>query len=154
MKIRRYLQIVLIDVLSLFHRSVIVVLKSINFDFKTTITAMIGDVSDLGWFPWHAFSKSRKIYIELYFLKEKFNKMEINMDSENESQLKRIRKPPLLLSQEESLVKKEISLPVWQKLKNVQRKRCFSKNFPDPKPLKSLQSLFYLHWKPNFILNC
>ena len=115
---------------------------------------MIGDVSDLGWFPWHAFSKSRKIYIELYFLKEKFNKMEINMDSENESQLKRIRKPPLLLSHEESLVKKEISLPVWQKLKNVQRKRCFSKNFPDPKPLKSLQSLFYLHWEPNFILNC
>ena len=115
---------------------------------------MIGDVSDLGWFSWHAFSKSRKIYIELYFLKEKFNKMEINMDSENESQLKRIRKPPLLLSQEESLVKKEISLPVWQKLKNVQRKRCFSKNFPDPKPLESLQSLFYLHWEPNFILNC
>ena len=34
------------------------------------------------------------------------------MDSENESQLKRIRKPPLLLSQEESLVKKEISLSV------------------------------------------
>ena len=38
--------------------------------------------------------------------------MEINMDSENESQLKRIRKPPLLLGQGESLVKKEISLPV------------------------------------------
>ena len=32
--------------------------------------------------------------------------MEIEIDSENESQLKRIRKPPLLLSQEESLAEK------------------------------------------------
>ena len=32
--------------------------------------------------------------------------MEIEMDSENESQLKRIRKPSLLLSQEESLAKR------------------------------------------------
>ena len=46
-----------------------------------------------------------KICIELYYLKERFNEMEIEMDSENENQLKEIRKPPLLLSQEESLSK-------------------------------------------------
>ena len=32
--------------------------------------------------------------------------MEIEIDSENESRLKKIRKPPLLLSHEESLAKK------------------------------------------------
>ena len=32
--------------------------------------------------------------------------MEVKMHSENESQPKRIRKPPLLLSQEESLAEK------------------------------------------------
>ena len=32
--------------------------------------------------------------------------MEIDIDSENESQLKRIRIPPLLLSQEESVAEK------------------------------------------------
>ena len=35
-----------------------------------------------------------------------FIKMEIEIDSENESRLKKIRKPPLLLSHEESLAKK------------------------------------------------
>ena len=45
-------------------------------------------------------------------LKERFNKTKIRMDSENENQLKRIRKPPLLFSQEESLGKKVISFPV------------------------------------------
>ena len=37
--------------------------------------------------------------------------MEIKMDSENQSQLKRIRKPPLLLSQEESLTEKVKKYP-------------------------------------------
>ena len=35
--------------------------------------------------------------------------MEIEIDSENESRLKKIRKPPLLLSHEESLAKKVIN---------------------------------------------
>ena len=37
--------------------------------------------------------------------------MEIKMDSENESQLKRIRKPPLLFSREESLAEKVMKYP-------------------------------------------
>ena len=52
------------------------------------------------------FKKVGKIYVELYYLKERLSKMEIEIDSENESQLKRIRKSPLLLSQEESLAEK------------------------------------------------
>ena len=43
--IKRYLQIVLLVVLSLLDRSVIVVLKQKKLDFKTTITATISDVS-------------------------------------------------------------------------------------------------------------
>ena len=56
------------------------------------------------------FKEVKKIYVVLYFLKERINKMEVEMDSENESQLKRIKKPPLLLNQKESVnekVKKE-----------------------------------------------
>ena len=45
MNIKRYLRIVRIDVSSLFHRSVIVILKSNNFDFKTEFTATICDFS-------------------------------------------------------------------------------------------------------------
>ena len=45
--------------------------------------------------------KVEKIDVELYYLKGRFNKMKIEIDSKNESQLKRIRKPSLLLSQEE-----------------------------------------------------
>ena len=37
--------------------------------------------------------------------------MKIEIDSENESQLKRIRKPPLSLSQEESLAEKVKKYP-------------------------------------------
>ena len=44
------------------------------------------------------FKKVEKIFVELYYLKKRFNKLEIEIDSENESQLKRISKPPLLLS--------------------------------------------------------
>ena len=43
--------------------------------------------------------KVEQIYVELYSLKKRFNKIEIEMDSENESQLKRIWKPQLLFSQ-------------------------------------------------------
>ena len=52
------------------------------------------------------FRKVEKIYVELYSLKERFNEMKIEMDTENENQLKRIRKPPLLLGQEKSLAEK------------------------------------------------
>ena len=65
------------------------------------------DVSSLSWFSSTcSLKKEKKIYLELYYLKETCNKMEIEMVSENESQLKRIRKPLLLLTQEESLAKK------------------------------------------------
>ena len=57
------------------------------------------------------FKKVGKIYVELYYLKERWSKMEIEIDSENESQLKRIRKSPLLLSQEESLAEKVKKYP-------------------------------------------
>lgn len=59
-----------------------------------------------GDFLRHAFLKNGKDLHKLYSLKEKFNKMEIEIDSENESQLKRTRKPPLLLGQEKSLAAK------------------------------------------------
>ena len=49
--------------------------------------------------------------MELYSLKERFNKMEIETDSKNESQLKRITKSPLLLSQEKSLAEKVKKYP-------------------------------------------
>ena len=64
--------------------------------------------------------KGEKIYVELYYLnlKERFNKLEIEIDSENESQLKRIRKPPLLLSQEESLAEKVKKYPYLFDSKN------------------------------------
>ena len=52
------------------------------------------------------FKEVKKIYVVLYFLKERINKMEVEMDSENESQLKRIKKPPLLLNQKESVTEK------------------------------------------------
>ena len=55
--------------------------------------------------------KVGKIYVELYYLKGRMNKMEIEIDSENESELKRIRKSPLLLSQEESLADKVKKYP-------------------------------------------
>ena len=57
------------------------------------------------------FKKVEKTFVELYSLKKRFNKMEIEMDPENESQLDRIRKPPLLLSQEKSLTEKVKKYP-------------------------------------------
>ena len=54
MNIKRYLQIVIICVLSLFHRFVIVFLK---WKTKTMITATIGDVSYLRWFSSSSFLK-------------------------------------------------------------------------------------------------
>ena len=66
--------------------------------------------------------------------------MEIEIDSENESQLKRIRKPPVLLSQEKSLAEKVKKYPCLfdRSQKNVQSKRHFSKIFR----IQNLCSLF------------
>ena len=64
-----------------------------------------------GGFLRHVFKKVDKIFLQLYDLNERFNKMEIEMDSQNESHLKRSRKPPLLLSQEESLAEKVKKYP-------------------------------------------
>ena len=70
------------------------------------------------------FKEVKKIYVVLYFLKERINKMEVEMDSENESQLKRIKKSPLLLNQKESVtekVKKKILVCLTKVSFNVQK---------------------------------
>ena len=59
--------------------------------------------------------------VEICYLKERFNKMEIEIYSENKRQLKRIRKPRRNIGQEGF----EISLTVWQKSK----KNSLSKTF-------------------------
>ena len=51
------------------------------------------------------FKKVGKIYV--YSLKERFNKMQIEMDSGKKNQLKRIGKPQLLLNQDELMAIKE-----------------------------------------------
>ena len=131
MSIKRYLQIVLIVVLSLFHRSVIVILKSKKFDFKTISQQGLVTFHASGDFLWHVFEKVKKICIKLYFLKERFNKMEISMDPQNENQIKTFRKPPLSLSQEKLLAEKVKKYPCLfdKSEKNLQRKKCFSKIF-------------------------
>ena len=57
--------------------------------------------------------------------------MEIEIDSQNESQLNRIKKYPFSLIQEDSLAKKvkKYPFPLDKSKKNVQRKRYFSKIF-------------------------
>ena len=74
------------------------------------------------------FKEVKKIYVVLYFLKERINKMEVEMDSENESQLKRIKKSPLLLNQKESVtekVKKKILVCLTKVSFNVQKSDIF-----------------------------
>ena len=62
--------------------------------------------------------------------------MEIEIGSEKESQLMRIRKPPLLLSQEESLAKKVKKYPcLFGKSQKTYKERDISPNFPYPKRL-------------------
>ena len=84
--IKRYLQIVLIVVLSLFHCSVIVVLKLKSFDLKYRLQQRLVMCHASGDFLRHVFEKSGKIIrtaILLYYLNESFNKIEIEIDSEN-----------------------------------------------------------------------
>ena len=60
--------------------------------------------------------------VEICYLKERFNKMEIEIYSENKSQLKRIRKPRRNIGQEDF----EISLTVWQKSKKISLSKTFA----------------------------
>ena len=65
--------------------------------------------------------------------------MEIKMDLENESQLKIIRKSPLLLNQEELLAEKVKKYScLFDKSQKITKKVTFFKNFPYPNP-----SLFF-----------
>ena len=73
------------------------------------------------------FFKVETTFVERYFLKQRFNKMEIEIDAKNESQLKRTRKPPLLLSQKESLAEKV---------------KTFLKSFSCPKSFHVLTTFF------------
>ena len=75
------------------------------------------------------FKKVKKISLALYFLKETFNKTKMEMNSENESQLKTIREPSLLLSLEESLAEKAKKYPcLFDKSQNMYREGDFVKN--------------------------
>ena len=67
----------------------------------------------------------------LHYLKKSYNKMEIEIDSQNQSQLNRIRKSPFLLIQEDSLAKNFKKYPClfYKSQKNIPRKRHFSKTF-------------------------
>ena len=60
--------------------------------------------------------------------------MEIKIDSENENQPNRIRKPPLLLSQEEPLAEKVKKYPcLFDKSQKRTKKVKFLKNLHYPK---------------------
>ena len=61
--------------------------------------------------------------------------MQMEIDLENENQLKRIRKPPLLLTQEESLTEKVKKYPsLLDKSQKRTKKETLFKNVPYPKP--------------------
>ena len=105
---RKYLKIVHIAVLLLFYRFAVGVLKSKCFDFKITITTTIGDGSYIRCFFFLACLVKRwKSTVQIFLIRKKNStkKIKINFDSENESQLKRIRKPPLSMSEEKLLAK-------------------------------------------------
>ena len=68
--------------------------------------------------------------------------MEIKIDSESKSQLKRIRKSPLLLIQEKSLAKKFKKYPCqFEKCQKTYKERDDFQNFPHPKLLLSFHVL-------------
>ena len=76
------------------------------------------------------FKKSGKNIRRAVILKERFNKMEIEIDSENESRQKRIRKLPLFLSQEESLAEKAKKHPCrLNKSQKTYKERDISQKF-------------------------
>ena len=69
-------------------------------------------------------------------MKERFNKVEIEIDSEYKSQLKRFRKPPLLLSKKNHLpIKLRNILACLTKAKKCTKKDTFIKLFLYPKLL-------------------
>ena len=98
---------------------------------------MIGGISCLRSFSSLCFLKRvEKIYVELYYLKERFKKIEIEIGSKNESQLKRFRKFSLLLTQEESLAEKVKKYPfLLDKSQKTYKERDVLQNFPYPKRL-------------------
>ena len=102
---------------------------------------MIGGISCLRSFSSACFLKrAEKVYVELYYLKERFNKIEIEIGSKNESQLKRFRKPSLLLTQEESLAEKVKKYPfLLDKSQKTYKERDVLQNFPYPKRLLFFQ---------------
>ena len=69
--------------------------------------------------------------------------MEIEMDSENKSQLKRLRKPSLLLSQEESLAKNVKKYPrLFDKSQKSAKRRCLKKRMGS----RSIGITLYWRW--------
>ena len=117
MNIKRYLQIVLNVALLLFHRYLIVVLKSKNVGFKATITATIGDVSYLRWFSLACFKKMKKLCIKVPYEKEGFNRSKMKMEAENESKAR--KSVNFILVKPERIkcwTSMEIPVLVWQKL--------------------------------------
>ena len=76
-------------------------------------------------------------------LKERFNKIEIEIDSEYKSQLKRFRKPPLLLSQEESLAKEVKKYPcLFDKSQKMYKERDIYQTFSISKTFLLLLHVF------------
>ena len=71
------------------------------------------------------FDKSEKMFVE-----QIFSKIEIKLDSENECQLKRIIKLPLLLSQEKSLAETVKKYPcLFDKSKKTYKERKVFQKF-------------------------
>ena len=82
------------------------------------------------FFPQVISPSTQKIYIEFYFLNERFNNIELEIDSGNESQVKATRKPPLLLRKEESLVKKvKKNIFLFEKKSDISKIFSLSKTF-------------------------
>ena len=94
------------------------------------------------------FKKVKKIYVELHYLKERFNIMEIEIDSENKIQPNWIRKHPLLLSQEESLVKKVKKYPcLFDKSQNMNKERGISQKYSLSKTFVLFSRFDYFFFK-------
>ena len=91
-------------------------------------------------------------------LKEIFNKMEVEIDSGNKSQLKRIRKAPLFLSQDEKLnhwpKKLRNNLACLTRVKKLTKKQTFFKKFPYPKSLFSHFDHFFFEVFKTEITSC
>ena len=73
--------------------------------------------------------------------------MKIKIDSENESQLKRIRKPPLSLSQEESLAKEVKKCPFqFDKSQKTYNEKDISQTFFSSKTFVQNPKSLFTFW--------